>query len=146
MDFNYQYPSRHYRGRPERNFLMFFDDYVNSPEKYIDSKYFTFNADVRELKDEYIIEAEMPGHKKEELSIEAQEGMITISARRKSTDDVSSKNYIKSERNFGHFQRTFYLKDVDEDKIKAEYKNGLLTIRAKKTTELSGKKNKIQIR
>ncbi|NMC57027.1 MAG: Hsp20/alpha crystallin family protein [Eubacteriaceae bacterium] len=145
MDYNYSYPSRLYRGRPERNFLMFFDDYVNNPEKYMDSKYFTFNVDVRELKDEYIIEAEMPGHRKEDLSVEAEGGQIILSAKRMSQDDKNSGQYIKSERNFGHFQRIFYLQDLDENSVTAEYKDGLLTVHAKKTTELSGKKNKIQI-
>ncbi len=145
MNYNYQYPSRFLRGRPEKNFLQFWDDYFNFPEKYIDSKYFTFNADVRELKDEYIIEAEMPGHRKEDLCVEAEGGQIILSASRMSKDDDNSGQYIRNERNFGHFQRIFYLQDVDENSITAEYKDGLLTVRAKKTTDKSGAKNKIQI-
>jgi len=145
MNNMYQYPSRHLRGNPYQNFTRFWDDYFNFPEKYIDSKYFTFNVDIRETKDEYIIEAEMPGYKKEDLSIEAEGGQIMLSAKRQSDEDRKSGNYIKNERNFGHFQRIFYLCDLDENNITAEYKNGILTVRAKKTTDKSNAKNKIQI-
>jgi HSP20 family protein len=142
---NYQYPSRYMRGRPEKNFLSFWDDYINFPEKYIDSKYFTFNVDIQEHDDQYIIEAEMAGLNKEDISIEAEYGQIILSANRKTVQNEDNY-YLKNERNFGHFQRIFYLKDLDEKNITAEYKDGLLTIKAKKSTKKSDTTNKISIK
>lgn len=143
---NYQYPSRFMRGRPEKNFLSFWDDYINFPEKYIDSKYFTFNVDIQDNEDQYIIEAEMAGLNKEDISIEAEYGQILLSAKRKSSVHGEENFYIQNERNFGHFQRIFYLKDLDEKNVTAEYKDGLLTIKAKKSVRKSDLSNKISIK
>jgi HSP20 family protein len=142
---HYQYPSRYMRGRPEKNFLSFWDDYINFPEKYIDSKYFTFNVDIQDYDDQYIIEAEMAGLNKEDINIEAEYGQIILSANRKTVRNEDNY-YIQNERNFGHFQRIFYLKDLDETNITAEYKDGLLKIKAKKSTKKSDTTNKISIK
>jgi HSP20 family protein len=145
MNNCYHYPSRHFQGRPMKNFDEFFDDYFNFPEKYSDQKYFTFNVDITEHHDHYEIEAELVGLNKEEICIEAKHGQIILSAKRKNINKADEINYIQQERNFGHFQRVFYLNDLDEENITAEYMNGLLKIHAKKASVRKNKTNKIPI-
>lgn len=145
MNHHYQYPSRHFQGRPMKNFDEFFDDYFNFPEKYSDQKRFAFNVDITEYKDHYDIEAEMVGLDKEDINIDAKHGQIVLSAKRKNLNQVEEFNYIQKERNFGHFQRIFYLNDLDEENITAEYIDGLLKINAKKTSARENKTNRIPI-
>ncbi|MEL7570698.1 MAG: Hsp20 family protein, partial [Eubacteriaceae bacterium] len=57
----------------------------------------------------------------------------------------NSQTYLKRERNFGQYQRIFYLNDLDEQSVTAKYSNGLLTIDAKKESKKSLKRNKITI-
>jgi len=142
----YNYPSRHLQGRPMKNFDMFFDDFFNYPEsKQWDYNKLDFSVDIIEHEDSYVIEAEMPGFQKEDITLEAEGGQIILSAKRTSQINDEGQTYLKRERSYGQFQRIFYLNDLDEENITAQYKDGLLTIQAKKESQKSQKKNKISI-
>jgi HSP20 family protein len=141
----YHYPSRHLQGRPMKNFDMFFDDYFNFPESFHSESNTGFSVDIIEREDGYTVEAEMPGFSKEDISVCAEGGQIILSAKRTDRSDDQDQTYLKRERGFGQFQRIFYLNDLDEQNITAEYKDGLLKIEAKKESQKSRKKTRIAI-
>ncbi len=141
----YHYPSRHLQGRPMKNFDMFFDDYFNYPQSFRDDQSMDFSVDIIEHEDGFTIEAEMPGFSKEDISLEADGGQIILTAKRTSRQDESQHTYLKRERSYGKYQRIFYLNDLDEQSVTAQYNDGILTIHAKKESKKSLKRSKISI-
>lgn len=99
-------------------------------------------CDIYEKDGNYHIEMDVPGFDKKDISIEANDGYLTISASHNSEEDYTGedKNYIRRERVYGKVERSFYLGDLDQDKIDAEFKNGILSIVVPKKEETSNKK------
>jgi len=85
-------------------------------------------TDIKETENEYIIEAEIPGAKKDDIKIELYDNKLTIKSEIKSEQKEERDNFIRRERRFGSCQRTFYLENVKQDEIKAKYQDGILTI------------------
>jgi len=82
-----------------------------------------------EKAEEYLIEVEVPGIKKEELDIDINGQLLTISGERKHKEEVKEDDYYKVESSFGKFQRSFTLpENVDKDNITAKTKDGVLEI------------------
>jgi len=76
-----------------------------------------------------VIKAELPGLSKKDISIDVKDGVLTLKGERSLENEVREENYYRKERAFGKFQRSFTLPaDVDPNKIKAEFKDGLLKI------------------
>ena len=85
--------------------------------------------DVYEEKDNFVVKAELPGMKKEEINVSLHEGDLIISGERKSETKSEGTEVYRSERFFGKFQRSVSLPaTVDPGKVKAEYKDGILTV------------------
>lgn len=87
-----------------------------------------FKADIKDTEREYIIEAELPGLEREDITITYKDDTLNISIRRDEVIDETRENFIRKERRTGNIERRFYLESVDEEKISAKYKNGLLTV------------------
>lgn len=125
---------------PSRRYYLdsIFDDFMNSSDSFDVMK-----CDVYEKDGLYYIQADIPGFKKEEINVICEDGYITISAIKnndiENKDD--SKNYIKRERFYGKTVRKFYIGSVDSDKIKAEFKDGILEIVVPKEEKVINKKN-----
>src|SRR5256885_14935994 len=84
-------------------------------------------ADITEDEKEYLIKAELPEMKKEDVKVTVENGVLTISGERKFEKEEKNKKYHRVERGYGTFMRSFTLPDdADANKIKAEVKNGLL--------------------
>lgn len=88
----------------------------------------TFKVDVQDNKTEYLIEAELPGAKKEDISISLNEGRLNISVNRDETFEEKEKNYIHKERRYTSMSRNIMLGDADATGIKAKLDNGVLCI------------------
>lgn len=90
----------------------------------------TCKVDIRDEGEKLVLEAEMPGFKKEDIKIDIEGGLLKLSAERKNEKEEKSENsgvtYLRRERNYGSFQRSFNIEDIDADKIQAEYTNGIL--------------------
>ncbi len=84
--------------------------------------------DVRDNENEYIVEAELPGVEKEEISLEFNDGRMTISVNRKEEIKEEKNNYIHRERRQSSMNRSVYLNDAKDEGIKASLENGLLRI------------------
>ena len=89
-------------------------------------------TDVRETKDSYEVDVDLPGFKKDEIKMELENGYLTISAAKgldKDETDKETGKYIRRERYAGACQRSFYVgEDVTEQDIKAEFKHGMLKL------------------
>jgi HSP20 family protein len=96
--------------------------------------------DVYEDKDNVYVRAELPGMKKEEIDLSLHDGTLSISGERKSGEKHKDAEVYRSERFFGRFQRTVTLPTpVAADKVKAQYKDGLLTVTLPKAEEAKPK-------
>ena len=93
-------------------------------------------VDLYEKDDHFMIKAELPGVDKKTIKIDLQDRLLTLSGERTYDNEVKEENYYRRERSYGKFQRAFTLPaDVDSDKIKAEFKDGLLQIEVPKPEE-----------
>lgn len=97
--------------------------------------------DVYEDKDSFVVKAELPGMKKEEIEVSLHDGSLSISGERKTESKREDSEVYRAERFFGRFQRTVSLPTtVAADKVKAAYNDGILTITLPKTEEAKPKK------
>ena len=88
-------------------------------------------TDVHETEDSYELAVDLPGFKKEEISIELKEGYLTIRASKgvdKNEEDKKSRRVIRQERYVGTCERTFYVGDVKPEEVKCKYESGVLMI------------------
>lgn len=95
----------------------------------LDSRFASFKADVKKLGDKYVVEAELPGFKKDEITLDYNQNYLTIKAETKSEDEVKEEGkVIRRERHEGQCIRRFYVEGVDEEQIKAKLDEGVLYI------------------
>jgi HSP20 family protein len=105
----------------------------------------TFKIDVKEEDNAYIIEADLPGVRKEEIQLNYQEGCLSISVERSETKEEDTKNYIHRERRQSTMRRRINLGDLDPDQIDAKLEDGILTVTAPKTAIID-KTKRIEIK
>ena len=106
----------------------------------------TPDVDIFEDGNDVVVKAELPGMKKENIEVNLTDDMITVSGEKKKEEKIEKKDYYRVERSYGSFTRSFKLpKDVQSDKAKATFKEGVLEIRVPKTAEAISKEKKIPI-
>ena len=88
----------------------------------------SFKTDIKETPEEYIVHAELPGVKKEDIKVDYNNNHLTISATRNNESEEKKDNYIRRERSYGSVSRGFYISNVNKDSIKAKFDNGVLNI------------------
>ena len=122
-------------------FHDFEDDFFKSPQLR------SFKTDIRDDGDKFVLEAELPGFEKEDIRLDITGDTLTLSASHKTeTEDTKKDNYIRRERSFGSYQRSFDLTGIDTDKIEAEYKNGILELTLPKMTEQNPETRRLEIK
>lgn len=129
-----------------------FDNFYNMLDDFFNDGFYlrrslasdTFKIDVAQNEKEYLIEADLPGVKKEEVNLDMDDGRLTISIQREESKDDSTKNYIHKERRYSSMSRSVYLADTIGDNIKAKLENGTLSIVVPKN-EKKENKHKIEI-
>ena len=95
-------------------------------------------TDIKEMKDGYELEIDLPGFKKDEVTAELKDGYLTVSAAKGLDKDEEDKKgkYIRKERYAGALSRTFYLgEEIREEEIKAKFENGILSVSIPKEEE-----------
>jgi HSP20 family protein len=86
-------------------------------------------VDVAEFEDRYEVHADLPGLSKDDINVTLEKGVLTIEGERKRSSETKSEDFLRTERVYGKFSRTFNLGDrVDASKISAAYKDGVLTL------------------
>lgn len=100
-------------------------------------------CDIYEENNIYHVILDLPGFLKEDIKIECNKGNLVISAEKNDNgEDVdNNKKYIRRERIYGRYFRSFYLGDIDEDNISASFNNGTLSISIPKVDQDKSKKN-----
>lgn len=101
-------------------------------------------CDIYEKDGKYHLEMDIPGFAKEDINVECENGYLTVTAIKKSEKEDNTKKYIRKERSFSKYQRSFYVGDVNHDDVKADFKNGILNI-VIPILEKKDNKSKIQI-
>ena len=102
--------------------------------------------DLVETKDNVVVRAELPGMKKEDIEVTLHEGTLNIAGERKSEKKIEEAGLYRSERFFGRFQRAITLSTpVAGDKVKADYKDGILTVTLPKTEEAKPKQIDVSV-
>ena len=99
-----------------------------------------FKMDVKETEKEYIVEAEMPGIKKEEIEISYREEMLTISVKKEEEKKEEKENYLHQERSTSSMMRSMYMKNIDSENIKAKLSEGVLMVTIPKKTAAEEKR------
>ena len=96
----------------------------------------TPRVDISETDKEFIIKAELPEVNKEDVKVTVANGVLSISGERKQEKEEEGKKFHRIERYYGSFTRSFTLPDnVDETKVDASYKDGMLNLKIEKTGE-----------
>lgn len=92
------------------------------------------SVDISETDSAYLVKAEIPGVKKEDVKVTIEDGMLTIQGERKQEKEEKGKKYHRIERSYGSFTRSFRVPDdADESAVKAEFKDGMLNITLNKS-------------
>jgi HSP20 family protein len=96
--------------------------------------------DIAEDDGNYVVTAELPGTKREDVTVELKEGMLSIRGEKKSEREEKKEHRRYVERSYGTFSRAFSLpSDADQDRVQAAFKDGVLTVTIGKTAETKPK-------
>lgn len=103
-------------------------------------------VDVTETEKEFVIKAELPEVKKEDIEVTVEEGVLTFRGERKAEKEEKGKKFHSIERSYGSFLRSFAVPDdVDAAMVAAEVKDGVLTIRLPRTEKAKAKSTEVKI-
>lgn len=106
----------------DENFFDFWDNGLSHMEN--------FHTDILDQGDHYLLQAELPGFQKEDITLDLADDTLTICASHQEEDDINDKkhNYIRKERHYNSYKRSFQVDGISPNDISAEYKNGILEI------------------
>lgn len=129
-------------GNPTLDFMKLFDEFFDETHDITSRK--CPAHDVIENDDEYILEMELAGVKKDDISMETEDGVLTIETERKRDETLK---YTRKEMYGGKYKRSFILPDnVSTEEIKASMSDGILTVIIPKTVDEAKKKKQIEIK
>lgn len=112
-----------------------FDDFLTDGQEMAQKNWHPV-VDIYDSENATIIQADLPGIKKEDVSINVEENVLTLTGERSYENEVEKTNFYRRERAFGTFKREFTLSaSVDHEKIKADFKDGVLKIEIPKPEE-----------
>jgi HSP20 family protein len=106
----------------------------------------TPSVDISETDTAYLIKAEIPEVKKQDVKVTLQDGMLTIQGERRQEQEEKNKKYHRIERSYGSFARSFRVPDdADADTVAAQFKDGMLNVTLPKTGKTESKSIKVNI-
>ena len=139
-----------FRNQMNRLFDSFFERPFSLSPYFGESTFsrdFAPQLDVSETEKEISISAELPGMEPEDIHITLDRHMLTISGEKRAEKEDKGKHYYRVERSYGNFQRSIALPEgVDENKIDATFKRGVLKINLPKTAEFQKQSKRIQVK
>ena len=137
---------------PKRNSFDLFDDFFDDDffprhEFFSKKERNLMKTDIKEKKDKFILEIDLPGFEKDRINISLEKGYLNIHAKvNKEEKKDDDEKFVRRERFFGECSRSFYVgEDIKEEEIHAEFKNGILRIEIPKKEAISGTKEVKQI-
>ena len=130
-----------------------FDQFFNDPFTLLplssmrNVSEFLPRVDVSETDESMLVTAELPGMEEKDIQISLENEALVISGEKKNDVEEKGKNFHRVERSYGSFQRVIPLvTDIDEDKVNATFKNGVLTVTLPKTPAAAKQARKISIK
>jgi len=133
--------------RDNDNLFDTFDNFTRDLFRSSNTALPAFRTDIRDAGDRFVLEAELPGFNKEDISLDLKDGILTITAQHK--EDKEEKDdkgtYIRRERRYGSFSRSFDVTGIDEGGITAAYKSGVLELNLPKAAPVVPEARKIAI-
>ncbi len=120
-----------------RNEFDLFNDFFGGDDFFTRRESAIMKTDIKEKKDSYVIEMDLPGYEKENINLELKDGYLNVSAKvEKEEKDDENEKFVHKERFYGHCARSFYVgEQITEEDIKAEFKNGTLRVSVPKKEE-----------
>lgn len=132
-------------GRRERGLLKDFDNFEKSFFGSLSDHFADFRTDILDKGDHYLLQAELPGFEKEDIHIDIEGDYLTISARHNTEKEEKDHHYVRQERSFSSYSRSFPITDVKTEQITAAYKNGILEMNLPKNEKQSPPSHRIEI-
>jgi len=103
-------------------------------------------VDIAETDEEYLVKAELPELKKEDVKVALQDGVLTVEGERKEEKEEKGKKFHRIERAYGRFVRRFALPtEIDPDKVQAEFKDGVLNVHLPKAASAKPKAIEVKV-
>jgi HSP20 family protein len=103
-------------------------------------------VDIQETENELVLKADLPGLDEKDIDIRTENNTLTVRGERKFEKQVNEDNYLRVERSYGSFSRSFTLPNtINTGAIRAEYKNGVLTVQMPKRAESKPKQVKVNV-
>ena len=105
-------------------------------------------TDIKDTGDSYTLEADLPGFKKEDIHVDVKDNTLSITAERHSEFEQKEKknSFLRCERSFGSYSRSFNLDGIDVDKISAAYENGVLKLTLPKLVPAKAATRRLEIK
>lgn len=137
------------RGNPFRELVNLRDDMDRLFDTFFGREaegFWSPAVDIEEDNENYLVKAELPGIINDDIKISVRGNLITLSGERKHTSETKTKTFHRIECSYGRFSRTIELpSDVDSDKVKATYKDGILTVTLPKPESTKPKEIEVEI-
>ncbi len=131
--------------RRRNDMMNFFGDWGKDFFGEMGDQISAFRTDIMDKGDHYLLEAELPGFDKKDIDIDINGDTLTISAKHEASKEDKKDNYIRRERSYGSFVRSFDVSTIDAANIKAAYNNGILELTLPKLAEQKPESRKIDI-
>jgi len=120
----------------KRGFASPWDDFDKAIERFFNVPWFPsvfhrgdpMRVDIKETEREYVVEAEIPGVKKDQIKLELDDDVLTIHVEQNEEIEAEGVNYIRKERKLANYSRSFYVENVKQDEVSAKYENGILKV------------------
>lgn len=129
-----------------RLFDRFFSRDLLAEDEFVSLGDWSPSVDIKEDKEEYVVTAELPGMKKDDVQITFSNGTLKIEGERQKEKEEKNVNYHRVERVYGKFCRSFQLpSSIQQNKISAEFKDGILTIHLPKSEEAKPKVIEVKV-
>lgn len=104
-----------------------------------------FRVDVRDEGDYYLMEAELPGLDRKDIKIDIDDGLLTISAQWNRESAGKKQDYLMNERRCGRISRSFTLENVEEDRVTADYRDGMVLLTLPKREDVRRVPRRIEL-
>jgi len=125
---------------------LFEDNFSRDRSGHADMATWAPVVDIYETENELVVKADLPGLQDKDIDVRVENNMLTIRGERKFEKDVNEDNYLRVERVYGSFMRSFTLPNtVSSESIRAEYRNGVLILHMAKREESKPKQIKISV-
>ena len=133
--------------RNNDNVFDTFDNFTRNVFQGSNASLPAFRTDIRDAGDKFVLEAELPGFQKEDIKLDVKDGILTITAEHKEQHEQKDEkgSYIRRERRYGSFTRSFDITGIDESGITAAYQNGILELNLPKAVPVVPETRRIAI-